>query len=151
MNRIGIDPGTIIVIVNGVLKILAWLGWFSEADWPEELDEAQDLLKELPGVDMARLEDLRAYAHEMYLKHHHAEPWNKSWRLKKFQEAIRAWAEGLKEEAEKAAEEIGYDIKPWYIKYLPYGLMAGLGIALIAVLASGRREPRVIYLSAERR
>ena len=41
----------------------------------------------------------------------------------------------LEKEVKRLAEEIGYEIKPWYIKYLPYGLMAGLGTALIIVLA----------------
>lgn len=41
----------------------------------------------------------------------------------------------LKKEISRLAEEIGYEIQPWYIKYLPYGLMAGLGTALIIVLA----------------
>jgi len=34
--------------------------------------------------------------------------------------------------------ETGYEFQPWYIKYLPYGLMAGLGTALIIVLARRR-------------
>lgn len=41
----------------------------------------------------------------------------------------------LKKEINRLAAEIGYEIQPWYIKYLPYGLMAGLGTALIIVLA----------------
>jgi len=152
MNKIGqITPGDVIAIVKGVLAILDWLGWFSEADWPEKLDEAQDMLRQLPGVDIVRLEDLRAEAHKYYLKHHHALPWDKPHYLKLFQQAVRNWAVGLKEEAEKAAEAIGYEIKPWYIKYLPYGVMAGLGIALILVLIGGRREARVIYLPAEKK
>ena len=52
----------------------------------------------------------------------------------------------LDKEINRLAAEIGYEIKPWYIKYLPYGVMAGLGIALILVLTGGRREPRIIYL-----
>ena len=65
-----IEPGTVITIVTTVLKIIAGLGWFSEADWPEELDEAQNILREIPGVDIARLENLRETAHTYYLKHH---------------------------------------------------------------------------------
>jgi len=34
--------------------------------------------------------------------------------------------------------ELGYELQPWYIKYLPWGLMAGLGTALIIVLARRR-------------
>ena len=45
----------------------------------------------------------------------------------------------LMKEVNRLAEEIGYEIQPWYIKYLPYGLMAGLGTALIIVLARRRR------------
>ena len=52
----------------------------------------------------------------------------------------------LEREIGRLAESIGYEIKPWYKKYLPYGVMAGLGIALILVLTSGRREPRIVYL-----
>jgi len=57
----------------------------------------------------------------------------------------------LEKEINRLAATIGYEIKPWYKKYLPYGVMAGLGIALILVLTGGRREPRVIYLPAERK
>jgi len=44
----------------------------------------------------------------------------------------------LMKEVKKLADEIGYELQPWYIKYLPYGLMAGLGTALIIVLARRR-------------
>lgn len=44
----------------------------------------------------------------------------------------------LKKEIGRLAESIGYEIQPWYIKYLPYGLMAGLGTALIIALARRR-------------
>lgn len=57
----------------------------------------------------------------------------------------------LTEEMKRLAAEIGYDIKPWYKKYLPYGVMAGLAIALILVLTGGRREPRIIYLPPEKK
>ena len=36
--------------------------------------------------------------------------------------------------------EVGYEMQPWYLKYLPYGLMAGLSVALIAVLLTRRRK-----------
>lgn len=128
------DPATIITIVTGVLKVLAGLGWFSRADWPEELDEAQDKLREIPGVDITRLESVREEAHRYYLEHHHALPWDKAHYLELFQGAIRAWGVAIKEEAKEAAKSIGYLIQPWYIKYLPYGLMAGLGVSLAAIL-----------------
>lgn len=126
------DPLT---ILSGILAIAKALGWFSESHWPEKVDEAIDNLEALEGRELPELREKRAYAYEMYLKHHHAEPWNKPWRLEKFQRAIVDLAEAIKAEAEKYAAEIGYEMKPWYIKYLPYALMAGLGTALIIVLA----------------
>lgn len=134
-----IEPTTIIAIVKTVLSIIAGLGWFSSADWPEELDNAHNELKQVPGVDVDRLDALAIEAHKWYLKQHHAAPWDKPYYLKKFQEAVRAWVIAVKDEAEKAAERIGYDVKPWYVKYLPYGIMAVEVTALIIVLV---RRPR---------
>ena len=132
IGRPQIDPLT---ILKGILTIAAALGWFSESHWPSEVDEAIDKLEALEGRELPELREKRAYAYEMYLKHHHAEPWNKPWRLEKFQRAIVDLAKAIKAEAEKYATDIGYEIQPWYIKYLPYGLMAVLGTALIIVLA----------------
>jgi len=39
-----------------------------------------------------------------------------------------------KYEAENPGD-VGYELQPWYVKYLPYGIMAGLGTALIISLA----------------
>ena len=36
--------------------------------------------------------------------------------------------------------DVGYEIQPWYLKYLPYGLMAGLSVGLIALLLTRRRK-----------
>jgi len=36
--------------------------------------------------------------------------------------------------------DVGYEMQPWYLKYLPYGLMTGLSVALIAVLLTRRRK-----------
>lgn len=35
---------------------------------------------------------------------------------------------------------VGYEMQPWYLKYLPYGLMTGLSVALIAVLVTRRKK-----------
>lgn len=36
--------------------------------------------------------------------------------------------------------DVGYETQPWYLKYLPYGLMAGLSVGLIALLLTKRRK-----------
>jgi len=129
-------------IITTVLSIIAGLGWFSSTHWPSELDDAQDQLRQFPEVDIERLETLRGEAYHYYLKHHHAAPWDKPKYLKLFQNAINNWAEAIKEEAVKVAEsqgiELGYEVKPWWEKYLPYGLIVGLGTILIISLARRR-------------
>jgi len=77
--------------------------------------------------------------------------WSGEWYVKMIEGCLGRIFFHLEREIGRLAESIGYEIQPWYKKYLPYGLMAGLGIALILVLTGGRREVRVIYLPAEKK
>lgn len=143
-----VDPLT---IIKGILTIAAALGWFSESHWPSKVDEAIDKLEALEGRELPELREKRAYAYEMYLKHHHAEPWNKPWRLEKFQRAIVDLAKAIKAEAERYAEQIGYEvpvagITDWLKKNLKYLVLGGVALTLLLVLIAPARGPEIIYL-----
>lgn len=118
-----------ITVIGGILKTAAALGWFSESHWPREVDEAIDALEEAEERELPELREKRAYAYEMYLKHHHAEPWNKPWRLKKFQDAIKDLAKAIEEEAKRFSPVAAL---PTFLdklkKYAPYIALGGAAI-----------------------
>lgn len=135
-------PIPIIGAIEAIGKILAItgsLGWFSESHWPSEVDEAIARLEEVEGRELPELREKRAYAYEMMLKHHHAEPWNKPWRLKKFQDAIKDLAKAIEEEAKKFSPVAAL---PKFIdklkQYAPYIALGGAGIvtAILIIKAS---------------
>jgi len=133
-------PASVVTILATVLKIAAGLGWFSESHWPSEVDEAIDALEEAEGRELPGLREKRAYAYEMMLKHHHAEPWNKPWRLKKFQDAIKDLAKAIEEEANrfKAEKEAEVGVLPTLLdklkKYAPYIALGGAGIFTVILV-----------------
>lgn len=140
-------PVDIITAIGGILKIAIGLGWFSESHWPGEVDEAIDILEEAEGRDLLELREKRAYAYEMMLKHHHAEPWNKSWRLKKFQNAVQDLGRAIEEEANRFKAEreaklpaaLPSAIIEFLSKYKwPLAVGSSLIFALLIIASAGR-------------
>ena len=107
-----------------------WSTGWTDKDYEAALDELRRT-GEVEGVGIWK-------SYESYAQKH----WY-FWQMDHYKKMIEACLGRIQyhlmKEVKKLAEEIGYELQPWYIKYLPYGLMAGLGTALIIVLARRRR------------
>lgn len=145
-TKIG-NPGVLEAII-GLWTIAKSLGWFTKAEWvPELAGELQDGYATGGAVDELEEQTGLSFPHLQELRQEVVDFWHHVWRcflwarppaVEQYQAKVRELANALKKEAETYLAEIGYELQPWYLKYLPYGLMAGLGIGLIIVLVKRR-------------
>lgn len=149
-ERIAIDPATIVTVIIGIIKIATGLGWWTRRDWRDELcghltDDAStgemiNQLEELSGRTYPYLRDMLQEVVDAWRSFQRG--WPTEERAYPYDTKLRKFADAVVKEAEAIAEDqgIAYELLPWYLKYLPYGLMAGLGVGLIIVLARRKRR-----------
>ena len=92
-------------LLIGAVSIAKSLGWFSETNWPEELDDAIAYLEEVEGRRLTEIRACRDKAYEYYKKHHWCMPWEKSHYAKLFYNQVRKCSQMIQEEAKRFQEE----------------------------------------------
>ena len=148
----GVDPGvekaiTAVEAEVGLTDDVMWAwNWFDhryldtlgktffDDDWSDkDYEAALDELRRTGTV-----EGYRSWTNYKNYAQKHFYWWQSEHYIKHIKGILGRIRYHLEKEINRLAESIGYEIKPWYQKYLPYGLMAGLGTALIIVLARRR-------------
>jgi len=148
-NKFGVDPRveeaiSAVEAETGLTEDVKWAwNWFDDryvaelgetywsTGWTDkDYEAALDELRQTGTVEGAGVwKSYKSYAQKHWY----------FWQMDHYKKMIEACLGRIKyhltREVERLAAEIGYEIQPWYIKYLPYALMAGLSTALIIVLA----------------
>ena len=148
------------VIIGGVLAIAEAGGWFSKAEWTEEIagkltnDHATGgIVGELEaqtGKFYPYLQSLRQQVVDAWRTFQRAAPWNKAKTAEEYQSKVRELSNAVKQEAEAYQEETAFvptlakiptalagaiTSLEWWKKYLPWMGVAGLVIFVVIILA----------------
>lgn len=151
------------VIIGGILTLAEAGGWFSQAEWSEEItgkltnDHATGgIVGELEaqtGKSYPYLQSLRQEVVDAWRNFQRASPWNKAQTAEEYQSKVRELSNAVKQEAEAYQEETA--LLPtlgkvptalaqaavsveWWKKYLPW---MGVGtLVVILVIMVLRRE-----------
>ena len=155
---------TIGVIIGGVLAIAEAGGWFSKAEWAEEIagkltnDHATGgIVGELEtqtGKSYPYLQSLRQQVVDAWRNFQRAAPWNKASTAGDYQAKVRELSNEVKQEVEVYQEETALVptlgkiptvlaqavVSPeWWKKYFPWIEVGILGVFLIIVLAKKKK------------
>ncbi len=148
------------VIIGGLLTLAEMGGWFSKAEWSEEIvgkltnDHASGgIVGELEGQtgkSYPYLQSLRQQVVDAWRNFQRAAPWNKAQTAEEYQSKVRELSNAVKQEAEAYQE--GTALLPtlaniptalakavvsveWWKKYLPWMGVGTVGIIFIIILA----------------
>ena len=147
------------VIIGGVLTIAEAGGWFSKAEWAEEIagkltnDHATggiiDELEAQTGQSYPYLQSLRQQVVDAWRNFQRAAPWNKASTAGDYQAKVRDFSNAVMQEAEAYQEETallptlakiptalaGAITSPeWWKKYAPWMGLGTLGVLLVIIL-----------------
>ncbi len=149
------------VIIGGVLTIAEAGGWFSKAEWAEEIagkltnDHATGgIVGELEtqtGKSYPYLQSLRQQVVDSWRNFQRAAPWNKASTAGDYQSKVRELSNAVKQEAEAYQEEATLlptlgkiptalaqaVVSPeWWKKYFPWMGLGTLGVLLVILLVT---------------
>lgn len=151
------------VIIGGILTIAEAGGWFSQAEWSEEIagrltdDHATggivDELQAQTKKSYPYLQSLRQQVVDAWRNFQRAAPWNKAQTAEEYQSKVREFSNAVKQQAESYQKETTLlptlakiptalaeaVVSPeWWKKYLPWVGVGTVGIILIIILARRR-------------
>lgn len=156
------------VIIGGVLAIAEAGGWFSKAEWAEEIagkltnDHATGgivgELESQTGQSYPYLQSLRQQVVDAWRNFQRAAPWNKASTAGEYQSKVRELSNAIKQEAEAYQEETA--LVPtlakiptalatavvsieWWKKYLPWMGVGTLTFVLIITLITKKGAKNV--------
>lgn len=105
----------LITTISAIIGIAAKGGWFTKAEWDEEIlgdwDDGRggivDQLEQVTGQTYPYLYDMWDEVKEAKLKFNHAAPWDKARRAKKYQNKVQELAQAVQAEAQAYQQTLG--------------------------------------------
>lgn len=149
---------TIVTIGTTIATIASEGGWFTKAEWSEEIagrltdDHATGgivgELESQTGQSYPYLQSLRQQVVDAWRSFQRAAPWNKAKTAEEYQAKVRDFSNAVKQQVE--AYQKGTALLPalgkavvsaeWWKKYLPWMGLGTLGIVLVIILATKKGE-----------